>query len=61
MRKRWISLLLTAAMVFGLCGPMGALVPEAGATNVSGEVSGVKWDLSDGTLTLSGSGKLLYA
>lgn len=29
MRKRWISLLLTAAMVFGLCGPMGALVREA--------------------------------
>lgn len=31
MRKRWISLLLTAAMVFGLCGPMGALVPEVHA------------------------------
>lgn len=31
MGKRWISLLLTAAMVFGLCGPMGALVPEVHA------------------------------
>ena len=60
MKKRIVSLLLTAAMVFGLCGPIGGLIPEAGATDASGEVSGVKWQLSGGTLTVSGNGSLLY-
>ena len=52
MKKRIVSLLLTAAMVFGLCGPIGGLIPEAGAADASGEVSGVKWQLSGGTLTV---------
>ncbi|WP_164510377.1 leucine-rich repeat protein [Agathobaculum sp. Marseille-P7918] len=60
MRKRWISLLLTAAMVFGLCGPMGALVPEAGAVYDSSELLGIAWELSGGTLTL-GKGEKFYS
>lgn len=31
MKRRLTSLLLTAAMVFGLAGPLGGLLPEAGA------------------------------
>ena len=31
MKKRLTSLLLTVAMVFGLAGPLGGLLPEAGA------------------------------
>lgn len=51
MRKRWISLLLTAAMVFGLCGPMGALVPEAEAANAD-EFS---YEIKDGVARIYGT------
>ena len=63
MRKRGISLLLAVLMAFGLCGPLGVLVPEAGAaeiiaqgdTHVEGDIH---WELdSEGTFTLSGDGR----
>ena len=58
MKKRVISLLLAAAMVFGLCGPLGGLVPAAQAAETAaadgGTYEGIEWSYADGVLTLSG-------
>ena len=59
MKKRIVSLFLTAAMVFGLCGPIGGLIPEAGAAEIIAEGDAgyvnLYWTLdSEGTFTLSG-------
>lgn len=57
MKKRMLSLLLVAAMVFGLCGPLGDLLPAAQAAETGGTTSeGVEWSYEDGVLTLSGGG-----
>ena len=58
MKKRITSLLLAAAMVFGLCGPLGGLLPTALATETAAADSGtygeITWSYADGVLTLSG-------
>lgn len=56
MRKRGISLLLAVLMVFGLCGPLGALVPEAGAAYIPSYRDGCFEYMLDenGNATISG-------
>lgn len=58
MKKRITSLLLAAAMVFGLCGPLGGLLPTAQAAETAAADSGtygeITWSYADGVLTLSG-------
>ena len=58
MKKRITILLLAAAMVFGLCGPLGGLLPTALATETAAADSGtygeITWSYADGVLTLSG-------
>lgn len=51
MKKRLTSVLLTAAMVFSLCGPIGGLVPEAGAL----EADGFSYEIVDGAARIYGT------
>ena len=61
MRQRALSLLVCLALLLGLCTPLGGSAAAAG-TEIGGNLTtSVRWSLSGGTLTISGSGQMHYS